>query len=378
MHQRLKAFVIMPFEPEFDSIYQTLIKEPLEEAGFEVSRADSFLGQRNILSDIVRGITAADLVVADLTATNANVFYELGLSHGLGIPTILIAQSINDVPFDLRSYRIQIYETHFDKIGKLRDDLKDIAIKHKSGAMVYGNPVTDFSTAATHAKESIDISKPSEELSEDVEEKGLLDYLAEGEQSSKDLTAILTKLTKDNGSITNKFKKHTISMQALASNPTAGSAGKFHKLSLLVASDINAFSNRVEASLPLLESAIDRMDENFLGYVEAVDVNDSQILTQLTALHQSIGSLLDNAKKANLGMSSYRSSVIEMRERNISKDLTRATRRQAQALEGITSNIDRVEAFCGRMLTMINNKISKANEGTPGELSRAPFEEHAV
>src|SRR3712207_7145003 len=47
---------------------------------------------------------------------NPNVFYELGLCHGLRVPTVLLAQSMGEVPFDLRSYRVQIYETRFDRI----------------------------------------------------------------------------------------------------------------------------------------------------------------------------------------------------------------------------------------------------------------------
>lgn len=63
----MNAFVIMPFDPEFQSVYDDLIKPALEEAGYDVERADSFLDQQNILSDIVRGIGDADLVVAELT-----------------------------------------------------------------------------------------------------------------------------------------------------------------------------------------------------------------------------------------------------------------------------------------------------------------------
>ena len=40
------------------------------------------------------GIDTADLLIADLTDLNPNVFYELGIAHGLGIPTVLLTQSI--------------------------------------------------------------------------------------------------------------------------------------------------------------------------------------------------------------------------------------------------------------------------------------------
>jgi hypothetical protein len=45
-----------------------------------------------------------------LTGKNPNVFYELGLAHALAKPAILITESISDVPFDLRSLRVIVYE----------------------------------------------------------------------------------------------------------------------------------------------------------------------------------------------------------------------------------------------------------------------------
>src|SRR5207248_8991106 len=108
-----KAFVLMPFDAEFNTIYEELIAPALEEAGYLVQRADSFLDQQNILMDVVRGIDQATLVVAELTSLNPNVLYELGVAHGLKKPTVLLAQDIAEVPFDLRSYRIISYSTRF-------------------------------------------------------------------------------------------------------------------------------------------------------------------------------------------------------------------------------------------------------------------------
>ncbi|GAH24008.1 unnamed protein product, partial [marine sediment metagenome] len=144
MNNKLKAFVLMPFDPEFKSIYEDLIKPALEEVGYEVARADSFFDQQNILRDIIRGIAEAKLIVADLTAINSNVLYELGVCHGLQIPTILLTQSIEVVPFDLRPYRIQIYSTRFDEVKKLKDALKEIGERHKNREITFGSPVTDF------------------------------------------------------------------------------------------------------------------------------------------------------------------------------------------------------------------------------------------
>jgi hypothetical protein len=52
----------------------------------------------------------ARLIVADCTDRNPNVFYEIGLAHTIGKPTILLTQKSEDVPFDLRHWRHIAYQ----------------------------------------------------------------------------------------------------------------------------------------------------------------------------------------------------------------------------------------------------------------------------
>ena len=95
------AFVLMPFAPEFDDIYRLFLHPTLTECGFDVKRADDITSQQNILRDVINGIVDRDLIIADLTGANPNVFYELGVAHALGKPVILITQNIDKLPFDL-------------------------------------------------------------------------------------------------------------------------------------------------------------------------------------------------------------------------------------------------------------------------------------
>ena len=142
-----RAFVIMPFSNEFDPVYHQLIKPSFEEAGFRVDRADDIVSQRNILKDVIDGIHKADVIVADVTGSNPNVYYELGVAHGLKKNVILLTQSKKDIPFDLKSYRHVEYDVHFAKIGKSRGELKQLATKVAEGELLIGDPVTDFVTS---------------------------------------------------------------------------------------------------------------------------------------------------------------------------------------------------------------------------------------
>ena len=60
------------------------------------------------MEDIWQGIKQSAVLLADLTDRNPNVFYELGLAHGIARPAVLVTDRIEDVPFDLRSLRLLV------------------------------------------------------------------------------------------------------------------------------------------------------------------------------------------------------------------------------------------------------------------------------
>ena len=138
------AFVLMPFGGEFDSVYEEIIKPALEEQGFDVNRADDFQSRQNILRDVMYGISNADVIVADLTGRNANVFYELAVAHSFKKPVLMITQSISEVPFDLSNYRLMEYSTNISSLGGIRANIRDFAASFLREDVPFSNPVIDF------------------------------------------------------------------------------------------------------------------------------------------------------------------------------------------------------------------------------------------
>lgn len=104
------CFTIMPFGDWFDDYYEDLYCPAIRAAGLEPKRADDLYRPSTIINDIWAYTQSAKMILADLTGKNPNVFYELGLAHALAKPAILITESINDVPFDLRSLRVLVYD----------------------------------------------------------------------------------------------------------------------------------------------------------------------------------------------------------------------------------------------------------------------------
>jgi nucleoside 2-deoxyribosyltransferase len=100
----------MQFGEPFDTIYREVIKPESEKLGFEVMRIDELNQPGIIVQDIQRRIEDSKVVIAEISAANQNVYYEVGYAHALNKPTILLAQRGKDLPFDIRSYRVIFYE----------------------------------------------------------------------------------------------------------------------------------------------------------------------------------------------------------------------------------------------------------------------------
>lgn len=105
-----EIFVVMPFLDKLEGVYKDHISRVCRQLSRSVSRADDFFGAHSVMADIWGAIKAAEVIIADCTHRNPNVFYELGLAHTLGKQAILISQSAEDVPFDVRHIRYIKYD----------------------------------------------------------------------------------------------------------------------------------------------------------------------------------------------------------------------------------------------------------------------------
>lgn len=104
------CFVLLPLKEPFKIIYSEAIEPVAAELGISCGHAEGIFGPGRIMRDIYSSITYAQLIVADLTGRNPNVFYELGIAHQQGKQVVLLSQSMDDVPFDVRDLRVVLYE----------------------------------------------------------------------------------------------------------------------------------------------------------------------------------------------------------------------------------------------------------------------------
>lgn len=114
-HDPRLCFMLMPLAanpkwPNVQEAYARCIKPTAGRLGLDCMRADDIFGVHAVMGDIWRYICKARVVIADVTGRNPNVFYELGICHTVGRQAVMITQSDEDVPFDIKALRYIKYE----------------------------------------------------------------------------------------------------------------------------------------------------------------------------------------------------------------------------------------------------------------------------
>src|SRR5262245_9325928 len=113
-----RVFIVRPFGTregiDFDAVEAKLIQPAIGAVTsdrLEGGTTMPIVEQGNIREDMFRELVAADLVIADLSIHNANVFYELGIRHGLRPhATFLLRAGVSQFPFDLQTDRYLKYD----------------------------------------------------------------------------------------------------------------------------------------------------------------------------------------------------------------------------------------------------------------------------
>ena len=113
-----RLFIIRPFGTRegvnFDAVERDLIQPAISRVKATALAGGTtmpFVEQGNIREDMFRELVTADIVIADLSIHNANVFYELGIRHGVRPnATFLLRADLSTYPFDLQTDRYLEYD----------------------------------------------------------------------------------------------------------------------------------------------------------------------------------------------------------------------------------------------------------------------------
>ena len=150
----LRAFIVRPFGQrngiDFDAVEAQLIQPALARLDIQGGTTGKILESGNIREDMFQQLLVADLVVADVSIHNANVFYELGIRHGLQPKRTFLLRATqpksasgltgqDEVPFDLRTDRYLEYDPAAPAatLSVLVDALKQTLASERSDSPVF-------------------------------------------------------------------------------------------------------------------------------------------------------------------------------------------------------------------------------------------------
>jgi hypothetical protein len=114
------CFIIMPFGDWFDTYYERIYLPAIEATGLTPRRADNLYRPSAIINDIWALTNEAKLILADLSEKKRKCILRIGNgSRTIAKPAILVTESLDDVPFDLRTLRLSCYEKNSPTGGTL-------------------------------------------------------------------------------------------------------------------------------------------------------------------------------------------------------------------------------------------------------------------
>lgn len=162
----------MSFEQDRWEVFEHAIRPAAEAAGFHCYRADHAVAPRAIVRDIIHSIFKDQVIIADISGFNPNVFYELGVAHAVGDKTIIICENTKEeLPFDLKSNRTIFYRKDVNGLKiDLRNHIERSLRDFPNWSSEPSNPVQEFTPVRytvpllAHAELEKTIEKLREEL----------------------------------------------------------------------------------------------------------------------------------------------------------------------------------------------------------------------
>ena len=201
--------MIMPFggsSPElkrkFDGVYKGIIVPAVQDAGYEAIREDISATPGSIPKSIVNKLAEAEMVIADLTGMNPNVFYELGIRHVLSkCGTVLIISKGETIPFDNASHRVIQYTNELADLDDIHKQIVSAIANRENNAENSDNIVhdtfpqipTDLISSLAHDSQNKKIQELQQDISKLTQENRQLKELLTSHGLLKSSTHVRAK-----------------------------------------------------------------------------------------------------------------------------------------------------------------------------------------
>jgi hypothetical protein len=178
-----------------DQIFTYVIEKAVTTFGYSAIRADKIPRPGIITSQIIEHLLKDELVIADLTGKNPNVYYELAVRHAVKKPFIQIKEVLENIPFDITNMRtINVDYRYIDSMDKCRDEIV------KQIKEIEDNPDKIIETPICFSLDSLQLKN-----STDPQSKLLMSLVSEMQTIGSEVD-MLSKRNSSEKIITNDFR----------------------------------------------------------------------------------------------------------------------------------------------------------------------------
>lgn len=350
---KYKAFVIMPFREEQIALYEEL-KEHFK-GKYEFNHAGDLDNQHNILKDIVNGIHSSDVIIADLTGLNSNVLYELGLAHAMNKKVIIITQNLDELPFDIKSYRANEYSLLFYKFPKLIVELDKLLNGAIDGSVKYGNPVLDFMPGFYELQGKPEYNKNSKEENVDetqretetLDENGMLDYIENIKSQSQNMTGEITLMGDELNEMNSHIQNATDEMSRVKTQSGSVDASFARDVCRRLAIPIENCAEKLNGHIEKINIHWSIVENSYLSLLDNKYFHTSENLQKLKEMKASLTNTKTAIKESNskiedLIASLRRSMGIERRLNKAISSLAFELTEYLKITETMAASIDRI------------------------------------
>lgn len=141
-----------------DGVMEYIVAPAAQQHALETVRADKIAKPGQITRQVIEHVVGARAAVVDLTEANPNVYYEMAVRHTAQLPTVLIAQDGEKLPFDIAQMRTIFFDhTSLKSAAECRAEIA----KHLGEAL--GGEV-DSPIAASVAVQRLESGTPQERV----------------------------------------------------------------------------------------------------------------------------------------------------------------------------------------------------------------------
>ncbi len=192
---------------------------------------------------------------------------------------------------------------------------------------------------------------------EEEEEKGLWDFVVDGEMSMNDITKCTERMTQAIQGIAKKMQQRTDEVQKITQSRRPGTASRIYKIAAATASDIISYSEKLKEEQPKFHNAWESFDENVTGLLQTTRIYNEKDKEEGLKFHSQLKGLRLGTRNVLKGLQVYRKTVENLR--GISRDVNRASRRMSHILDLLISDLERADSYCTKVLTLLGEKVEQ-------------------